>query len=232
MKMTTKRDDERNFTKAEVLDLMGQKAAVEKEMGEWALVLEQEKGVGMNETLVDEEGFPRNDVDVHKVRQARNRIICLRNDLKNLMSQIEQGLHSLHRQSRDGVGPVQEVSSLPPDSEEPLTPDDGDAAAFAWIDSVAPGSPAHEAGLQVGDRLLTFGTVNRANFGGDLRTVSNIVESCANGHVRVEVLRRSELPDKPGNKKHVVLTLEPRRWAGRGLLGCNIKPLDEGSLDR
>ena len=39
-------------------------------------VLLQQGGVGMRESLVDAEGFPRADIDVFAVRTARNRIIC------------------------------------------------------------------------------------------------------------------------------------------------------------
>ena len=31
--------------------------------------------IGMNESLVDNEGFPRNDIDVYTVRQARNKVL-------------------------------------------------------------------------------------------------------------------------------------------------------------
>ena len=36
----------------------------------------QQKGVGMHEKLIDEDNYPRSDVDVYAVRVARNRIIC------------------------------------------------------------------------------------------------------------------------------------------------------------
>ena len=32
--------------------------------------------VGLDGRLVDQEGYPRNDIDVYAVRKARNRIIC------------------------------------------------------------------------------------------------------------------------------------------------------------
>lgn len=32
--------------------------------------------VGMEDSLVDGNGFPRNDIDVYQVRHARHRIIC------------------------------------------------------------------------------------------------------------------------------------------------------------
>lgn len=36
----------------------------------------QQKGVGMNEPLVDCEGYPRSDVDLYQVRTARHNIVC------------------------------------------------------------------------------------------------------------------------------------------------------------
>lgn len=53
----------------------------------------------MNDPLVDESGFPRNDIDVYQVRQARHQIICLQNDLKALMKHIEEGLHMVHAEA-------------------------------------------------------------------------------------------------------------------------------------
>lgn len=40
------------------------------------LLPSQQKGVGMNEPLVDAEGFPRDDIDLYQVRTARHNIIC------------------------------------------------------------------------------------------------------------------------------------------------------------
>ena len=36
----------------------------------------QQGNVGMNEALIDREGYPRADIDVYTVRKARQRIIC------------------------------------------------------------------------------------------------------------------------------------------------------------
>lgn len=32
--------------------------------------------MGMDESLVDNEGFPRSDVNLYQVRTARNKIVC------------------------------------------------------------------------------------------------------------------------------------------------------------
>ncbi|MEC8040996.1 MAG: hypothetical protein VX181_09860, partial [Pseudomonadota bacterium] len=46
---------------------------LEDELKTWLEVLETQGGVGMDGALIDTEGYPRNDIDVHKVREARNR---------------------------------------------------------------------------------------------------------------------------------------------------------------
>ncbi len=46
----------------------------------------------MRESLVDDDGYPRNDIDVYQVRHARHQINTLQNDLKSLLKEIEKGL--------------------------------------------------------------------------------------------------------------------------------------------
>lgn len=55
----------------------------------------------MHGPLVDSEGFPRNDIDTYKVRQARQQIICLQNNHKALMKEIEQLIHQVHAEARE-----------------------------------------------------------------------------------------------------------------------------------
>ena len=70
-----------NVTKEQVLDLMKQKDRMEEELKTWLEVLDSQDGVGMDGALIDSEGYPRNDIDVHKVREARNKVICIRYSL-------------------------------------------------------------------------------------------------------------------------------------------------------
>jgi hypothetical protein len=42
----------------------------------WIKMIQQNK-IGMTEPLVDNEGYPRADVDVYQVRHARHKIICM-----------------------------------------------------------------------------------------------------------------------------------------------------------
>lgn len=97
----------------------------------------------MHELLVDQEGFPRNDIDVYQVRQARQQIICLQNDHKELMNQIENLLHKLHAEAGDKESTVStrtqniDINSTDTDSDYSIT--------IARVNLVSPGSPAEDA---------------------------------------------------------------------------------------
>ncbi len=54
----------------------------------------------MDKPLVDAEGFPRSDIDVYQVREARNKVAHLRHDAVDILNQIEKSLHSIHAQAR------------------------------------------------------------------------------------------------------------------------------------
>ncbi|XP_077985794.1 26S proteasome non-ATPase regulatory subunit 9-like [Glandiceps talaboti] len=194
-------------SKDSVKQLIERKDAMEKEIKEFYEVLDSQKGVGMNGPLVDNDGYPRNDIDIYTVRTARNQIICLQNDHKDIMKDIEQGLHLLHSQEK--------TSNHKP-SEQPMETDSALPRPFAKIETVTPGSPAASGGLLVGDTVVKFGSVTTDNF----QTLLNIAEVVKHGQGRplsVLVIRNGEL---------VHLGITPQTWSGRGLLGCNIVPFN------
>lgn len=51
--------------------------------------LQTQKNVGMRESLIDHEGFPRDDIDVMAVRQARNTVALKTNDLNQLGDELK-----------------------------------------------------------------------------------------------------------------------------------------------
>lgn len=83
-----------------MLKLIEEKEKIEKKINDLGQVLVVNKNAGMNEPLVDADGFPRNDIDVYQVRTARSQIICLQNDLKELMKEIERGLGDVHADAK------------------------------------------------------------------------------------------------------------------------------------
>ncbi|MEW5306482.1 MAG: hypothetical protein WDW38_007424 [Sanguina aurantia] len=88
------------------------------------------------------------------------------------------------------------------------------------VDEVSDGSPASEAGLQVGDQVVQFGEATlmdaAAPAGGELQRIAALLPSR-------EGLPTQMLISRQG--KQMTVTLTPQRWAGRGLLGCHLRPL-------
>ncbi|KAH9381713.1 hypothetical protein HPB48_010532 [Haemaphysalis longicornis] len=164
-------------------------------------------GVGMDEPLVDNDGFPRSDIDVYKVRHARHQIICLLNDHKALMKDVERALHDHHAQiSRNGAGETRE--------EQELIAEVSALKPFAVVGNVENGSPAQTAGLMSGDKIVKFGSVSAGNFR-DVMDVAAVVRHSVGQPVNLYVKRGSST---------VPVVLTPKPWHGRGLLGCAIVP--------
>lgn len=85
---------------------------------------------------------------------------------------------------------------------------------FAMVDEITESSPAAEDGLQLGDQVVKFGNVE----GGDnlLQRLAAEAQSNQGQAVSVGVIRQ-------GAK--VGLSVTPRIWQGRGLLGYILIPL-------
>ncbi|XP_023332707.1 26S proteasome non-ATPase regulatory subunit 9 [Eurytemora carolleeae] len=195
-----------NFTRAEVLEFIKIKESIEEELKVLYDVLKTQ-GVGMEDPLVDAEGFPRADIDVYQVRHARHSIRTKSNDLKDVLNKIESGLHNIHAQAREGIGLEDNLSSLSTGREKPIP--------FARVLVVCAGSPAETAGIKPGDLIAGFGSVNSSNFT-SLKSISEVVEHSENKPLTVILLRDDAVHR---------LRLTPEIWSGQGLLGLKIRPL-------
>lgn len=194
----------------------------------------------MTGPLVDAEGFPRNDIDIYQVRQARQTIICLQNDHKELMNQIQTMLNQYHAEiATTDPELVNRASALDLKEDERgsgganITP--LDTRVLVLVNLVSPNSPAEEAvsrktsyrninyirlnylcflqGLRVGDKIMRFGSINGNNFTHSLTQIGEVVRNMQNQNVQLKIKRDNQLLD---------LVLVPKTWSGRGLLGCNI----------
>lgn len=195
-------------TEEDVRLLIKRKDDIEEQIKAYDDMLRTQAGVGMDAPLVDVEGFPRADVDLYKVRTARHNISCLQNDHKAIMVEIEEALHKLHATAR--VKPEKDETKM-----EVTEPAVSLSAPFALVDTVTQGSPAFQAGLRVGDEIIELGSVNTQNFR-NLRDIASVVQHSEGKSLRVGLLRS-------GQEMHLSLT--PKQWSGRGLLGCNLVPL-------
>jgi len=198
-------------TRETAMQLISMKDALEDELRELMEVLKK-NNTDMDQPLVDREGYPRADIDVYQVRTARHKIICLKNDLRDLTRKIEEAIHNLHAQQREGLGfsdghkDLSELSELD--------------APFAKIGTVSEGSPADKAGLKCDDLVLRFGSVRASNYG-SLQDLAGVVQHRINCEIPVYV-RRGE--------RNLAITLIPRTWSGRGVIGCTFLPQD--NVDR
>ncbi|XP_029662533.1 26S proteasome non-ATPase regulatory subunit 9 [Formica exsecta] len=201
-------DMELQEAKDAVLQLMKDKENIESNLRALKEILDSNH-VGMDEPLVDSEGFPRQDIDVYQVRHARHKIICLRNDHKALMKKIEEGLHKIHGLAggSEAQEPVSNVSDI--QETEMLEP-------FLRVNLVSPGSPAEIAGLHVEDLILEFGSIHCRNFK-SLTDIGKLVENSRYKIINLKIKRGSNT---------IILSLTPRPWVGKGLLGCNVIPLE------
>ncbi|KAK6173313.1 hypothetical protein SNE40_016788 [Patella caerulea] len=193
---------------AKMKELTKKRDELEKEIAELTEVLDSQQGVGLDGPLVDSQGFPRNDIDVYSVRHARHNIICLQNDHKALMKEIEETLYEIHAQAREKQNtdePMEISVNKPVREQEP----------FLIVDRLDPGSPAADGGIQVGDEIIKFGSVMKENFTG-LPCIGTVVQHSKGKPLHITALRDGEL---------VKLSVKPDKWSGKGLLGCNVLPI-------
>ncbi|KAJ1410349.1 PDZ superfamily [Sesbania bispinosa] len=224
--------------KAETMSLMEKRSALEAEMNAIISRLSQPGAPGLSGNLLDSEGFPRSDIDIPVVRAERRRLAELRNDHQEITEQINRNIQILHSArlanrssplensgNDDGSdtqtsSTVNTVASTP--SQNVLlrhSPNSMDvdvlvSRPFAMVDEIADASPAVEDGLQLGDQILKFGNVEA----GDnlLQRLSSEAQSNLGRTVPVVIMRQGTV---------INLTITPRTWQGRGLLGIgeNIK---------
>ncbi|KAI9370865.1 hypothetical protein BJX61DRAFT_65159 [Aspergillus egyptiacus] len=216
----------RDLSKLSMGDLMKHKERIEEELSALSSVLTSH-GVNMNTSLTTFDGFPRDDIDVAQIRTIRAQIIRLRYDHKEVMAQIEKGIHThfagLQRTS-DSTPITSATNTSTSRASEP-----GMSAAgthllppFAKVNSVVPGSPADQAGLQAGDTVRSFGNINWMNH----ERLSKVAEVVQQNEGRTIIVKISRQPEPSGSATQFDLQLVPRRdWGGRGLLGCHLLPL-------
>eukprot|EP00795_Rhopilema_esculentum_P016547 gene16547-7971_t len=180
--------------------LIAKKEKIEEDLKDFQEVLES-NNVGMKEDLVDKDGYPRADIDVYSVRTARNKIICLRNDLSSIMKEIEEGLHKVHAMARENPkeSNVEDMDTSP----------DLEMHPFLSVDLISRESPAEKAGLTLGDQILKFGTITSKNFNG-LASIGSLVQHSKGKPVPIVINREGSIKN---------ITLTPNTWEGRGLLG-------------
>lgn len=204
---------------------------------------------GLTGNLLDEEGFPRADVDIAGVRAQRHRLATLRTDYKELSRAMEAALQAALPPAQEAddsaagasAAPVVEAPAAVHFADQPAAPpanaegtngadpalsgsaSDRARTPFAVIDSVSPGSPADTATLRPGDRVAAFGAISlRAlhSTAAAMQALPATVRSHTNRRLDL-IVHRGE----PQAFECLTLPIVPAVWAGTGLLGCHVLPL-------
>ncbi|XP_031618089.1 26S proteasome non-ATPase regulatory subunit 9 [Contarinia nasturtii] len=203
--------------KEEVMKLIAKKEQIERSINDCGQILLANKNVGMTESLLDSEGFPRDDIDVYAVRQARHQIICLQNDLKSTMKEIEDGLVNVHTEARTNHATTTKMANM--EISPDITPEGPSRrientceTPILVVTSVMPLSPAEKCGIRKDDEILEFGSINHNNFK-ELKQISELVMHRQNQQIALKIKRQGRNHD---------ITLVPEVWSGKGFLGCNI----------
>jgi 26S proteasome regulatory subunit N4 len=186
---------------------------------------------GLKDPLVDQDGFPRGDVDLYEIRRQRNQLAMINTDHKNIMKEIEKELqivysnhaaddevqtsqdHSSEEKSQTMTNGAITSFSLPPSSS--VDTSRIIQIPFAIIDEILPNSPAQLSGLSDGDELIQFDSID-GKVQNPLKFIPQIVANKANHPINLKIRRNGvEMP----------ITLTPQAWSGRGLLGCHLSPV-------
>ncbi|CAA0814713.1 26S proteasome regulatory subunit- putative [Striga hermonthica] len=211
--------------KAETMKLMEKRSGIEAEMNVIIENLCRPGGPGLAGNLLDPEGFPRSDIDIPAVRAERHRLAELRNDHKDITDKIEQNIQLLHSAKlAPATASIQDSDHKNQDANVGMSSSFSNPVAvdmdlvvsrpFAIIDEITDLSPAAEDGLQLGDQIVKFGDVEKGE--NSLQRLSAEVQKKRGQAISLLVMRHGA----PLN-----LTVTPRSWSGRGLLGCNFRVL-------
>eukprot|EP00049_Salpingoeca_infusionum_P004143 m.75188 g.75188 ORF g.75188 m.75188 type:complete len:190 (-) comp12438_c0_seq1:165-734(-) len=161
-------------------------------------------GVSLDEPLVDPQGYPRSDIDVYQARHIRSEIRTLKTDHAQIMKEAEEMLVAIHQRAKEHGGELHPSDRPKMIAKKPIL----------RVLDVLPGSPAFEAGMQRGDIIGAFGSLQSSNMRG-MADVAALVTSSIGKIIRLEVERGEVVK---------VIELRPHTWEGKGVLGCALEP--------
>ncbi|WCJ29885.1 26S proteasome regulatory subunit putative [Euphorbia peplus] len=227
--------------KSETMKLMEKRTSLEAEMSGIVGSLCYPGGPGLSGNLVDSEGFPRSDIDIPAVRAKRNLLTVLRNDHKEITEKIDQNIQILHSARLTSKSPPpndlgndgssnhnattdravpsassSDIVQMDSPSSMDVDVDVNNSLPFAVVDQIADSAPTAEDGLQLGDQIVKFGSMEYQVGDNLLQKLASETQANQDHAVTVTVLRQGA---------PVKLTVTPRTWHGRGLLGCSFRIL-------
>ncbi|CAH8496184.1 unnamed protein product [Schistosoma turkestanicum] len=209
-----------NSIKSKYDALVDEKNKIEKRISELSEILHQNGNVGLDTPLIDDEGYPRSDIDVALIRITRNNIRCLNTDHKEIMLELETLLHEIHEYARQNPSKNILNDRQIYSSENKQTEDQSSQIAkkcFLKIDQISSDSIAEQAGLKVGDRIVQFGSVCAENFT-SLQDISTVFRNTSPGNcIHMSIVRGDDINN--------VLSISLLKPTGTVSLGMHIVPV-------
>ena len=219
----------------ELLQLDKEKKKLEEKIASLTEYLTGPGMPGIDGSLIDKDGFPKQGLDHVTIRTVRHDLICTQNDLKNLMEKIEKKMISYfeeinnnkkeeiqEEEKKENINAKEEATAgaAAEDDKKKVDAEDNMKEAFAKIVSVEKGSPADEAGLKAEDHIIKFNEILYKGVSyNPLITLSEIVKSKIGEEIPISVVRK--------NKDNILqmekLKIIPHTWNGRGVLGCKFQ---------
>ncbi|XAO23939.1 hypothetical protein I312_102724 [Cryptococcus bacillisporus CA1280] len=201
------------------LALVQRKDAIQKEIDVLNDILSTH-GATASTSLLDNEGYPRGDLDIYAIRHARSSLVRLQNDRRTVTDLLATALHdafvpsssSSEQQSNGSVSiPSSQTNGYSARTRQTAWPE----RAVAKVNTVAVNSPASVAGLKAQDMIYSFAGIDHTSQGG-LQAIGAAVAQSEGTPLPLLIMRGQE---------RLQLTLTPQSgWGGRGLLGCHILP--------
>ncbi|WVQ88977.1 hypothetical protein IAS59_002719 [Cryptococcus gattii] len=201
------------------LALVQRKDAIQKEIDVLNDILSTH-GATASTSLLDNEGYPRGDLDIYAIRHARSSLVRLQNDRRTVTDLLATALHdafvpsssSSEQQPNGSVSiPSSQTNGYSARTRQTAWPE----RAVAKVNTVAVNSPASVAGLKAQDMIYSFAGIDHTSPGG-LQAIGAAVAQSEGTPLPLLVMRGQE---------RLQLTLTPQSgWGGRGLLGCHILP--------
>lgn len=193
--------NDKNESLKEYTKLSKQKLEIEHEIAKLQRSIAGTFGV----PLVDSNGFPSSEIDVPLVAATRQRINMLNNDHVKVMNSLESIMEKVYRNDTNDNFEKSESSTC-----------GIEFSPIAFVGNVCPDSPADKCGLKVQDKIIHFGPINSHTIS-SLEDIQLETRCHEEQSILVHVLRDDSLK--------IRLVLEPRKWSGPGLLGCQLLPI-------
>jgi len=236
--------------KENIIKLYSQRSEIEKKAN--SIIQQLTSGqppMGINDPLVDKDGYPRADIDVYKARHLRNELACLRTDYKEFSTKLEI---SLLNKNDD---PMKDKKISKPVYNQEL------GKWILHVDQLVDSSKKiqkKEAILSIQNYVNNSEPTKRITFPNNKKPFAVIDEVTNNSpshksgiqlndllvkfgpYTNVkDVLKISELVleayetrtsipvelirNVDGKRKLMVVYVVPEKWEGKGLLGCHIQ---------